>query len=143
MNTDKTIELTIIDECQKYDFYQYAQDQDLIECIQEIIQQDRAQRQAQPLTGKQAHANGRSAYEVAQGKAIKVLFADLPECERALWIVKGNAPPPAQAALTVDLPERVVDTVAQSMGLSGPFTQDFYDFAQALMHEVLARVPSR
>lgn len=42
----------------------------------------------------------------------------------------------------VDLPARVVDTVAASVGLSGPFDQDFYDFAQALMMEVLARAPA-
>lgn len=42
----------------------------------------------------------------------------------------------------VDLPDCVVDFVATSAGLYGPFSKDFYDFAQALMHEVIARVPS-
>ena len=43
----------------------------------------------------------------------------------------------------VDLPERVVETVAQSMGLSGPFSRDFHDFAQALKNEVVARMPTQ
>lgn len=42
--TDKQL----IDECQKYDFYPYAQDADLIECVREIIAADRALRQAGP-----------------------------------------------------------------------------------------------
>jgi hypothetical protein len=44
--------------------------------------------------------------------------------------------------LRIDLPDRVVDVVAQHAGLLPPFSEYFYDFAQALKDEIIARIPS-
>jgi hypothetical protein len=106
----------------------------------EIVAADRAQRQAEPVAWIDSHALAwlRTA-SGAQAYVMSALHKSAQDGDEPIYTA---APPPAQVPLTVDLPERVVDVVAQSMGLSGPFSRDFYDFAQALKMEVIARIPS-
>ncbi len=48
----------------------------------------------------------------------------------------------ADIGVEIDLPERVIDFVAQSAGIPGPFGKRFYDFCHKLKEEVVARMPS-
>lgn len=95
------------------------------------------------VNGKQTHLGYFETPELAHEahmKAKRALHSGLVESAAGAQQQDDHAGSPAPSR--VDLPARVVDTVAASVGLSGPFDQDFYDFAQALMMEVLARAPA-
>jgi hypothetical protein len=92
------------------------------------------------LSGDRTGMRGRE--DLAGSLAITFLGMQTRVKEAAASAPAATAGIAASRPLDVDLPERVVDVVAQDAGLSAPFSASFYKFAQDLKAEVLARVPN-